>query len=182
MEVSNNYTIQPGFKASFVTHNVAQNHARWNRIGKMFQEATKEMPNDKLILGYTTKDVRPFFYFTLDSSENRPDMVGIQDLGDWILSKSNKEIAEKLVKLFKGMKLKHGAMSEYRKTHTNETLDNNRRAHSLKVIENYYADRMLVEHKDDVEILKIFGAEHILDKHGLISSFRENYANCKNCW
>jgi hypothetical protein len=109
-------------------------------------------------------------------------MIGIQDLGDWILSKSNKEISEKLVKLFKVMKIRNDAMSEYRKTQTDETLEDKRKTRSLKMHENYYADRMLAENKDDPEILKIFGADYILDKHGLISSFRQNYVNCKNCW
>lgn len=182
MEVSNNFAVQPQFKASFKTVNITQNNSRWNRIGRMFQEATKDMPNDTLVLGYSKKDVRPFFFFTLGNSENHPDMVRLQDLGDWILTKSNKEISEKLVKLFQGMKIRHNTMEEYRSIQQNTKAGEKDKARTLNIVEKFYAENMLSANKDDMEILNIFGADYKYDKAGLIAAFRANYTNCKNCW
>lgn len=182
MEISNNYAIQPQFKASFETVKIAQNCSRWSRIGKMFQNATKDIPNDKLILGYSKEDVRPFFFFTLNDIENHIDMIKVQNLGDWILSKSNKEISEKLVKLFKGMKLRHDSINEYRAAQLNTEYKDKEKSRAIKSIEKYYAGRMLAENKDDQEILNVFGASYIFDRLGIINALRELYVNCKNCW
>ena len=182
MEVSNNYAIQPQFKAAFKTVNITQNNSRWNRIGRMFQEATKDIPQDTLVLGYSKEDVRPFFFFTLNNSENRPDMVRLQDLGDWILTKSNKEISAKLVKLFNGMKIRHDSIDEYRNVQKCVNAGNKKEERILGIIEKFYAENMLAANKDDQEILNIFGADYKYDRTGIIAAFRANYINCKNCW
>ena len=162
MIISNNYA-QPQFKAGFKTSNVQQNRTRWNNIGKIFSEATKASPDDNLVLGYTKSAKHPEMYLTLGNADNKADRQYVPNLGDWFLTKSNEEIADNLVKVYNGMKIKSEALKEYDKLQDKVYTEDV--SAEMKAIRNNYAQDILNQYGDDKEMLKIFGAWHF-DNYG----------------
>ena len=197
MEIMRSYAIQPWFKASFSTSNVAQNRARWNKIGRIFKEATKDMPNDKLVLSCTEKKglIPTQFFLTLKKADNKLDRLDLNRLGDWLLAESDEKISQRFVKLLKGMKIRHKAMQDY---YIARHSKQNNKAAKL-VTDNYVKDIFVLSLVDDNpnlyddDIFYAFGGNYVssrfvedyderkfyLKPKGKLPEFRENFETMK---
>ena len=180
MEVSGNYSVQPGFRAHFRTMDIVQNRERWREVGKIFSEKTKDIPKDQFILGRSKEDVKPFFFFTLDKSDNQLDMMRVSDLGNWLLENSNEVIAEKFAKLFRGMKIKQQAMKECIEARR-DLVSGKQNNLDLRIAEDNYVEKIVSLCKDDDEMLRIFGYTEEYGNDGILMDFRRDRANRKNC-
>lgn len=166
------YNNNVNFQARLFKSNIKQNLDRWNRIGKIFENATKDSPDDKFFLVKSAfKDTH---YVTLKNNHNALDAERLPDdkFGPWLLHLSDEEIATKFVKMFKIIKLRSKAIVEYRKADTQKQFE----------LEEKYAKEILKIAGKDKTIAggtnsSIFGGNFV---HGLLrhrAMFPEEFPN-----